>query len=967
LALATRVHLPAGRVDIARGMLQDTADSAQRHQLDILLAESLLALAHVHEVSGELAEALNDLRSAHAAERRRARAVYAVRARLAAEFSGAHRQPVAPHEQLGSLLRPGDGRTASTQGAMRSSQPPADAVLAPELKQQLRQWRPIQVPRSEGMRVKRTLRAAEDMTVEGISAARAHAADRWRLVQPFGTDDQPTPAEAPTAGGRRRAEDRQATADSAIDQPADPTADHTVAAAGLIAAAGAMRSGRRRAAREAAEDDSTGLPVPTPEQTRPTTTDLSTEASDTEPEVANVLASLKAAGLLSKRRAGGRRRAPDAEDDTTTIADQGPSAGPAYLMGPAGAGAADFTAPSAAFVDPSEPTDAAGAGAWDAAAQADRRGSAHPTGSTGHSGADFGTGGSSTDSAFSRGSTGGTDFTSTDPAGPAFLTGVAGASGADFGMPEGSADSTYASGSAGERDFSAPGGSGDSSRADNSAFLAGAGAGGSDFGKTAGSGHSAGPAYLTGPGGAGAADFATPPGSADSAAGAGSAYLAGAGGFADQGDSAGSGARSSDRAGSDNPAHSTGAASSADSSLSPGSASSAYLAGQGGSAGTAGSADSANPATAAYFAMPADQTGPGGSASTESTTADSDAASTTFADLVAAADAAVEAAANWHEQPAEEGTGEQPPASDAPKWRVEPPSRLRGEDEPPQAPPADLFDAPTMVQPIVGVDGMPVERPSSGLGAAFAKGPLIPTARVPDPGPLTDPEPPSEDPSGPSKRPSPDTEPDPIPLVPEPDPIPSVPDPDAVPRPPASSGFDLDLGRSRFLSSADVEDDDPEPVLPLALPEPVQAEEPEPVADEPVDPFVTAVVVGDRTIQVPSATRASKRHKSDLSLAELLTEALVAYETGRRSDPSADAAAEEEIADWISSAETPKSTDKPARASHHAPEPTSETSDAESTTPIVPVSDPESTGPIWVPGPDGKQHPRFGTWTLPES
>lgn len=190
LALATRVHLPAGRVDQARDLLREAADSADRHQLDTLLAESLLALAHVHEVSGDLTEALADLRSAHAAERRRARSVYAVRARLAAEFAGVHRQPSGLHDQLAALLRrevvPGERR---------------EAVLPPEVKQQLRQWRPVQVHRAEGLRVKRARRAAEDMTVEGISAARAHAADRWRLVQPFGD-----PAEAqPASGGRRRA------------------------------------------------------------------------------------------------------------------------------------------------------------------------------------------------------------------------------------------------------------------------------------------------------------------------------------------------------------------------------------------------------------------------------------------------------------------------------------------------------------------------------------------------------------------------------------------------------------------------------------------------------------------------------------------------------------------------------------------------------------------------------------------
>jgi hypothetical protein len=223
LALATRVHLPAGRVALAREMLRDAAASAERHQLDTLLAESLLALAHVHEVSGELADALTNLRSAHAAERRRARAVYAVRARLAAEFSGVHRQPADLHQQLASLLRPVEGMQVVTDG-----------VLSAALKQQLRQWRPVQVRKGDGLKVKRVRRAAEDMTVEGLSAARQHAADRWRMVQPFGEPDDktPEPLEPPP--------------------PPQPSSDRTVPASGLIASAGAMVSGRRRAARVAA-------------------------------------------------------------------------------------------------------------------------------------------------------------------------------------------------------------------------------------------------------------------------------------------------------------------------------------------------------------------------------------------------------------------------------------------------------------------------------------------------------------------------------------------------------------------------------------------------------------------------------------------------------------------------------------------------------------------------------------------
>ncbi|GAB2860865.1 hypothetical protein [Lentzea nigeriaca] len=251
LALATRVHLPAGRVAVAREMLREAAASAERHQLDTLLAESLLALAHVNEVSGELSEALTNLRAAHAAERRRARAVYAVRARLAAEFSGVHRQPADLHQQLASLLRPFDGMQMVTDG-----------VLSAALKQQLRQWRPVQVRKGDGLKVKRVRRAAEDMTVEGLSAARQHAADRWRMVQPFGEPDDKTP-------------------DPVEPQPpAAPSSDRTVPASGLIASAGAMVSGRRRAARVAAgeiEDDQPTPPSPTPTSAPAETPALSPE------------------------------------------------------------------------------------------------------------------------------------------------------------------------------------------------------------------------------------------------------------------------------------------------------------------------------------------------------------------------------------------------------------------------------------------------------------------------------------------------------------------------------------------------------------------------------------------------------------------------------------------------------------------------------------------------------------------
>ena len=119
LALATRVHLPAGRVNIANDLLLDVADSAGRHQLDPLFSESMLALSHVHEMAGQLAEALKCLRSAHTAERRRTAALYTVRTKLAEEFAAAHRESVGLKEQLSTLIRP----------QATSSRPTPDAVV----------------------------------------------------------------------------------------------------------------------------------------------------------------------------------------------------------------------------------------------------------------------------------------------------------------------------------------------------------------------------------------------------------------------------------------------------------------------------------------------------------------------------------------------------------------------------------------------------------------------------------------------------------------------------------------------------------------------------------------------------------------------------------------------------------------------------------------------------------------------
>jgi hypothetical protein len=1280
LALATRVHLPAGRIDLARGMLRDAADSAQRHQLDTLLAESLLALAHVHEVSGDLAEALTDLRSAHAAERRRARAVYAVRARLAAEFSGAHRQPVSPHEQLGSLLRPGDGRTSSAQGAMRGSQPPADAVLAPELKQQLRQWRPVQAPKQEGPRVKRALRAAEDMTVEGISAARAHAADRWRLVQPFGaaTPDPTTEAAAPPAGGRRRAEDRE-PASAELPPTAASSDESAVSATGLIAAAGAMRSGRRRAAREAAEEDTT--PVLPSEPSAPTAPWATSSAapepeptpdtSGTTPEVANVLDSLKAAGLLNKPREGGRRRAPDAEADTGhPAADQSAASEPSRTEEPpqpvpetpkwrveppqrlrseedqpkpppsdlfdaattvhpvVGADGLPVERPtsgiSAAFPKgppiptartpqssstPEPPRSSEPPGSTHQSADPATPPGTHPTGSP-HVGPDFRLGadslgrsgfrpasdrpasnapqaftgdpsnptsgqqapqsarpptaapnqGSATDFHLSADSFGRDGFrtgnrpTPTDPdpttpqnwppatapqdpsgtpdwadgstsnqgpdtdhqphpgfgpdspavwneggapgpdagrqsdAGSGWAAG-GGQSGLDAGsrphpdLGSGSPSSGWGEGGvpgldAGRQSDAGSGGqsgldAGPRSRPDfGSGSPSSAWNEGGVPGPGAGRQSDAGPGWASG-GGSSSVGHQPPPGfgsdtpasdrSAEAASGAdpGPAREADrmppqspgwAGGSALAGSDSGLPARPAFGTDSPSAGWPAGAASGSDAAGRPdsglggsGTSSSDWRSGvpmspdhglqQDLGRGPDGGPDAAPGSAGGLPTRPDHGSGArtpdwstGGGSGAEASYR-SDAGLGRRSSGPAGSDTGVQPghgtgsgphqgdwATGFESGPVggrqEHGTGSPQPTGGSPDWAATPDARpefgglgdgygsgseahRRSDDPAPRQGDSQGWGAgqDTGPQPGHGRPGSDwpsdpssswgSESPthSSGDGASGFPGAAFGPGLTAD---LDFPRPPAHDDltvPQPSPAPVPDPEPDQVPPVPEPDPIPPIPDPDPIPQPapipmpPTSSGFDL--GRSRFLTSADVEDDLPE------LPRRVPAEAP-PVADEPPDPFVTAVVVGDRTIEVPSAARASRRHKSDLSLAELLTEALVAYETGRRSDPGADQTASEEIADWMSSAETPAapiSPDRLERAGHHvaepepehgtdaepSPKPKAEPTDSEKTTYLTPVRDLESTRPIWEAGPDGEPGPPYDSWTLPES
>ncbi|MEU6128591.1 hypothetical protein ABZ805_05380 [Saccharopolyspora sp. NPDC047091] len=102
LALATRVHLPAGELAAAVRLLNDAAANAERHKLDCLLTESLSMSSQTHEKAEEFVEALATLRRAYAADRRWRAAVHAARIRLLEEFpalatgTGGHPVPAEP-------------------------------------------------------------------------------------------------------------------------------------------------------------------------------------------------------------------------------------------------------------------------------------------------------------------------------------------------------------------------------------------------------------------------------------------------------------------------------------------------------------------------------------------------------------------------------------------------------------------------------------------------------------------------------------------------------------------------------------------------------------------------------------------------------------------------------------------------------------------------------------------------------
>jgi hypothetical protein len=112
LALAVRKHLAEGAPVPALALLREVSELAERHRLGPLRAEALTTLSDAHERVGQLPEALDCLRTAQGVRLRRAREVYAARTKLVSAFG----EMTGPGEFVELLGGSGVRRTAAGVG-----------------------------------------------------------------------------------------------------------------------------------------------------------------------------------------------------------------------------------------------------------------------------------------------------------------------------------------------------------------------------------------------------------------------------------------------------------------------------------------------------------------------------------------------------------------------------------------------------------------------------------------------------------------------------------------------------------------------------------------------------------------------------------------------------------------------------------------------------------------------------------
>jgi GGDEF domain-containing protein len=257
LAVSTRVHLPSGRVDRGRGLLDQAVWVADRHGLDGLLADVLTAVSQLDEAAERTTEALESLRGARAAEQRRLRGMAQAARLLLTENSPAKWNPKSVNALLREVLRAAGHQPATkdwhlvaqrvTQPARQTAQPPA--ATSGDLT-----W-PIEQA-ATGLEQYATTTSTSDELADAASVS-----DQPQAPEPT-AHEQETAPETPTAQEQRAAPaqpaeheqtavpaepERPAAHENALTTSADPAAarvdeqDETDAATGLLNKDGLIR------------------------------------------------------------------------------------------------------------------------------------------------------------------------------------------------------------------------------------------------------------------------------------------------------------------------------------------------------------------------------------------------------------------------------------------------------------------------------------------------------------------------------------------------------------------------------------------------------------------------------------------------------------------------------------------------------------------------------------------------------
>lgn len=141
LALATRIHLPAGEVDRGRGLVDQAVWLAERHGLDSVLADALTEASRLDEQIGRTREALEAMRAARAAEQRRMRAVSRAARHLLVQVGAGQGVRDVTQQSVAALLRqlahPAGVPVSVAPPPSRSTLPPPRTPAEPQAEPEL--------------------------------------------------------------------------------------------------------------------------------------------------------------------------------------------------------------------------------------------------------------------------------------------------------------------------------------------------------------------------------------------------------------------------------------------------------------------------------------------------------------------------------------------------------------------------------------------------------------------------------------------------------------------------------------------------------------------------------------------------------------------------------------------------------------------------------------------------------------